>query len=302
MAYWWVSQNQTYRHERDGGFLWAPKVDKGGQSQYHWRTMLDVRPGDIIFSFVDKAIQALSIAETSATESVRPAVFSDDAPWKKEGYEIKVSYQDLDKPLLIAPIVENLLPLLPERYSPLTKNGTGVQGYLFSVPDAAGAYIMAATGKTGEAELDSSLGARVAVIAIERSTLPTTEKEALVKSRIGQGRFRDDLLRMWAGACAVTGFSIVRLLRASHIKPWSSSDNAERLDCYNGLLLAPHYDAAFDAGLVSFSDQGEILISKFADPLQMALLNIKNDVKLRGIEPRHQPYLDHHRKYVLKHR
>ena len=76
--------------------------------------------------------------------------------------------------------------------------------------------------------------------------------------------------------------------------------NGVRLDCYNGLLLAPHYDAAFDAGLVSFSDQGEILISKHADPVQMDLLNIKNDVKLRSIEPRHEPYLDHHRKYVLK--
>jgi HNH endonuclease len=66
------------------------------------------------------------------------------------------------------------------------------------------------------------------------------ESKALVESRLGQGRFRQDLLSLWSRQCAVTGLGVAELLRASHIKPWRSSDNVERLDQYNGVLLAPH--------------------------------------------------------------
>ena len=55
-------------------------------------------------------------------------------------------------------------------------------------------------------------------------------------------------MRLWGGRCAVTGLDLPLLLRASHIKPWRDSDNRERLDPYNGLLLSPSYDAAFDWG------------------------------------------------------
>ena len=87
-----------------------------------------------------------------------------------------------------------------------------------------------------------------------------TEKEALGTARIGQGQFRRDLQRLWK-ACAVTGCRELSLLRASHIKPWSASTDAERLDPYNGLLLVPNLDVAFDSGYISFLDNGKILIS-----------------------------------------
>ena len=66
----------------------------------------------------------------------------------------------------------------------------------------------------------------------------------------------------WGGRCAITEVTEPRLLRASHIKPWAKCEtDAERLDVYNGLLLAAHLDAAFDAGLISFTDEGAILFS-----------------------------------------
>ena len=87
----------------------------------------------------------------------------------------------------------------------------------------------------------------------------TTEAERLVIQRVGQDVFREALLTYWDGRCAVTGIAHPRLLRASHIKPWSRCEtDAERLDVYNGLLLAAHLDAAFDAGLISFSYKGAI--------------------------------------------
>jgi predicted restriction endonuclease len=135
---------------------------------------------------------------------------------------------------------------------------------------------------------------------LKKSELPATEKEALVKSRRGQGRFRADLFRTWNGRCAVTGIDIVPLLRASHIKPWSSSNNKERLDPMNGLLLASNHDAAFDAGIISFDDSGCILFSDVADQTKLAMIGIGAAAKLSKIEPDHVRYLAHHRDCVVK--
>lgn len=87
----------------------------------------------------------------------------------------------------------------------------------------------------------------------------STEAERVVVQRVGQNLFRSALLDYWQGRCCVTGLAVPELLRASHIKPWAAceSDN-ERLDVFNGLLLAPHLDALFDGGWVSFADNGKL--------------------------------------------
>lgn len=63
-------------------------------------------------------------------------------------------------------------------------------------------------------------------------------KEALVQARIGQGAYRADLMKVWNDRCAVTACAIPEMLRASHVKTWRVSDNAERLDSENGLILS----------------------------------------------------------------
>jgi HNH endonuclease len=92
-------------------------------------------------------------------------------------------------------------------------------------------------------------------------TIKETERLELIQARRGQGKFRDDLDRRWSGACAVTGCSIRELLRASHIKRWSKSDNAERLNPANGLLLSANIDILFEEGYISFDDDGRMLVS-----------------------------------------
>ncbi|MCG2592213.1 HNH endonuclease [Ramlibacter sp. XY19] len=82
-----------------------------------------------------------------------------------------------------------------------------------------------------------------------------------IQARVGQGRFREDLLRFWGDKCAVTNLSCPELLRASHVKPWATSTPKQRRDPHNGLLLAAHLDAMFDKGLISFDDGGKMLIS-----------------------------------------
>jgi putative restriction endonuclease len=135
---------------------------------------------------------------------------------------------------------------------------------------------------------------------IGRSNLLKTEKLALVKSRIGQGRYRDDLERLWDGSCAVTGVSTRSLLRASHSKPWITSNNRERLDPYNGFLLLAQYDAAFDSCLISFGAEGEILVSPKVSSEELALAGINPSLRIKGLNPRHQPYLNYHRQTLFK--
>ena len=88
-----------------------------------------------------------------------------------------------------------------------------------------------------------------------------TMKTALVQARIGTGGYRADLMKAWNGRCAVTACAIPEMLRASHVKPWRASDNAERLDAQNGLLLAAHLDALFDRGLITFDDSGAMIVA-----------------------------------------
>lgn len=126
-----------------------------------------------------------------------------------------------------------------------------------------------------------------------------TEREALIKARIGQGGYREALLAYWGG-CAITDCTVPALLRASHIKPWREASPSERLDPYNGLLLTPNLDLAFDQGLISFNDHGHILISEDLDPESAQALNITPESRLRQIEPPHCAYLAWHREHLFR--
>lgn len=135
--------------------------------------------------------------------------------------------------------------------------------------------------------------------SVLESELTDTEREALIKARIGQGDYRNDLLAYWGG-CAVTDCTIPALLRASHIKPWRAASAAERLDPYNGLLLTPNLDLAFDQGLISFDDHGQILLGSDLDPDSARALNLHSHLRLRQIEARHQGYLAWHRDNLFR--
>ncbi|HMG76424.1 MAG TPA: HNH endonuclease [Pyrinomonadaceae bacterium] len=131
--------------------------------------------------------------------------------------------------------------------------------------------------------------------------LTPTEKDALVKSRRGQGKFREAILSYW-GNCAVSDCCELTLLRASHIKPWKDSTNAERLDGNNGLLLNPNLDAACDKGLITFGDDGKIILSPVFSADDRRALGINSMLRLRKITAAHTSYLRHHREHVFKKR
>lgn len=130
----------------------------------------------------------------------------------------------------------------------------------------------------------------------------TTEAERLVVQRVGQDVFRSGLIDYWEGRCPLTGLTVVELLRASHIKPWADcTTDAERLDVFNGLLLAPHLDAAFDRGFITINDAGGVVVAPCLDTAAGAALGLGTILHPINLTDAHRTYLNWHRTQVFRH-
>lgn len=129
---------------------------------------------------------------------------------------------------------------------------------------------------------------------LQNEDIPETERQALHQARIGQGAFRSHLLQRWNESCAVTGCTVKAALRASHIKPWCESENSERLDPNNGLILSATIDALFDRGLISFKDDGAMLVSDSISSDDRAVLGLPASLRL-PLRDREKAYLASHR-------
>ena len=140
------------------------------------------------------------------------------------------------------------------------------------------------------------------VFESEAANLPrTTEAERLVVQRVGQDIFRCGLLEYWDGRCAITGLDVPDLLRASHIIPWADCDtDTERLDVFNGLLLAPHLDAAFDSGFITIAEDGSVIISETLPPTARPTLGLDGPLRIHGLHHAHERYLPWHRSRIFR--
>jgi predicted restriction endonuclease len=126
-----------------------------------------------------------------------------------------------------------------------------------------------------------------------------TQRKALVNARSGQGRYRSELIKR-EKRCRITGIADKSFLVASHIKPWALSNDQEKLDSNNGLLLTPNLDRAFDRGLISFSSTGKILISKRLSVSVSKVLGINSTTHIGALNFAQQKYLKFHREKVFK--
>ena len=136
----------------------------------------------------------------------------------------------------------------------------------------------------------------------ETSNLPrATEAERLVVHRVGQDIFRRGLFEYWDGRCAITGLAVPELLRASHIKPWSDCEtDAERLDVFNGFLLAAHLDAAFDVGFITITEDETVLVSSILPLDARSVLGLDGSLRVRGLHHAHERYLPWHRARIFR--
>jgi len=126
-----------------------------------------------------------------------------------------------------------------------------------------------------------------------------TDTIQLVLARLGQGKFREDVLSLWGNSCAVTGSTSVEALRASHIKPWRDSDSAVRRDPSNGLPLVATLDALFDRGLIGFSAGGKMIVSDLLSNDERKLLGVPGSLRHKPSQQQAR-YLRYHAKHVFR--
>ncbi|WP_109465266.1 HNH endonuclease [Albibacillus kandeliae] len=313
-AYWWVNNKQTYSHEISGGYLWSPTERRDGGRNEFYENMKRVRPGDVVFAFAGGEIKAVGICSAPAILALKPGEFgaAGDA-WGNEGWRLPVEFTRLSTPLRPKDHMDVLAPTLPEKYSPIQSNGNGNQGaYLAAVPVAMAQAVIDLLGSYwAEVDRGATIEPAHQIEAIEaseeeveqelrnRTDLNETEKLQLVKSRRGQGIYRQNLER-FEKACRITRAANRRHLRASHIKPWRAATTFEKLDGNNGLLLSPHVDHLFDQGFISFADDGALLVSQQADVETLFLWGIDLEGNYGPFRSEQLPYLAFHRDFVFK--
>jgi putative restriction endonuclease len=306
MNFWWVNQNQTYKAEVQGGFLWSPKTNKNGAKNQFYDNMTLVRPGDVVFSFCDTRIRAIGKALAGAETATKPDFGGAGGYWDNEGWYVPVEFTELRSSIRPKDMIDEIRPLLPEKYSPLQKNGDGLQSvYLAAVPPALAQVLLDALGAeavsiaTDEFEADIDEEETVQSNIEGRTDIGPTVKRQLVNSRRGQGIFKSNV-RLNERCCRLTGEADPRLLVASHIKPWKDSSDQEKLDGCNGLLLSPHVDSLFDKGLISFQDDGSVLVSSKLDSKTLERWGLKHVTNVGAFSTSQAVYLAYHREHVFK--
>jgi putative restriction endonuclease len=317
MRYWWVNQNQTYRHEVAGGYLWSPKVKRDGHRNAFYEFMREVSPGDLVYSFADTWIRAFGVAHSNAYEAPKPIEFGGiGRNWDQIGWRVDVQFQEVEKGFRPADWIERLRPLLPARYSPLRANGHGVQSiYLTEIPQPLALELANLLSAEALAFARSEVEQKLVVApsaeltlweehltkGIEQdATVTKTERESLILARRGQGLFRRRVAAN-ESRCRVTGVDRPEHLRASHCKPWRDSSNPERLDGDNGLMLTPSIDHLFDRGFISFAGDGRLLISPVAHRPSLQKMGVPVDVErnVGRFREEQERFLEFHRDAVF---
>jgi len=318
VRYWWVNQNQTYRHEVRGGYLWSPKRKANGGRNPFYDFMREAAPGDVVLSFADTLVKAIGFVASHAYEAPKPLEFGQaGAYWETIGWRVDVRFVELRLPIRPVDHMDVLAPLLPDRYAPLQPGGGGLQGvYLTLLPETLALALIDLIGAEARSLIAGHRATEETVIqpAIglieweeheinrvrEDARVPETVREAVVLARRGQGLFKERVMKL-EGMCRITGVNREEHLRASHCKPWRDATNEERLDGENGLLLTPNADHLFDRGFIGFEDNGNVLISPVAhrDSLARMGLDPTRPRNVGRFSEGQRRYLEFHRENVL---
>lgn len=299
MAFWWVNHKRSCKPETSRGALWSPLTKSNGAQYRAYSNMTLARAGDVVFSFAKGKIGHVGVVDGEATTEDKPP-YASDAPWAKNGWMLPVTFVALTPPIDPREHLNVIERYRPKSHSPIQANGHGTLNYLSAISDDFGNALLKiasldlnqlATAATSDDVLND-----LEAIEKDPATSPTVRLQ-LSNARIGQGAFRKRVLAM-EPACRVTGIAMPSLLRASHIKPWRESTNAERLDGANGLMLAPHIDLLFDRHLISFTDEGRLIVSKKLDAAVLRGWHIANSAISTPFNARQTVYLSAHREYL----
>jgi len=307
--FWWVNQNQTFMEEIGGGFMWSPKANSNGARNQFYDNMNEVQPGDVVFSFSDTKIKAIGRVTSFAQTQPRPDFHNPGKGWSSEGWFVETDFVELDNQIRPKDHIASIRDHLPSKYSPLQKDGNGLQGvYLASVPEQMARVLIQLIGSEVSGKIDLLVDIEKAIekpideieaSIVERTDIGDVERIQLLRSRRGQGVFKRNVM-IHESFCRVTNVADIRHLRASHIKPWSVSDDREKLSGSNGLLLSPHVDHLFDRGWISFGENEDILVSKKLTPGLTSAWGIDLDHKVGKFTDAQSEFLEFHRVEIFR--
>lgn len=324
MRYWWVNQGQTYREERQGGYLWSPKRKRGRNGEATVRNpfyeyMREVAPGDMVFSFRDGHIVSCGIITSYCYESPKPDEFGKIGQnWSQIGWRVDVRYFD-PNPFRPKDQLLRIAPFLSQQHAPLKANGGGKEFYLTKISAEFAGVIIEALGATARAcreearhlslhdstekfanAVEEEVEQYMAEKVRQDTEIPETTRLAIVKARVGQGVFREEVSKV-ERHCRLTGVEDGDHLVASHIKPWKDSDNRERLSRFNGLMLTPTPDHLFDKGFISFANDGRLIYAARVNREALAKMKIPDEGFDAGrFNPAQVEFLRYHRNYIFK--
>jgi hypothetical protein len=300
VAYWWVNQGQTWRHEVFGGFLWSPKRNRDGSRSVSYDAMTLVRPGDVVLSYFAGGVGAVGLVLAGATSSPKPDLGAAGSRWDDDGWEVVVQFEPLATP--VDP--RSLLPLYlqtREGRGPMNEGGQVTQAYLFPLAPAFGEALGAACGASGlEQTLRAGIEAQARALIEDAEAIrldgarTRTERRQLALARVGQGIFKARVAEL-ESRCRLTGVAQRDRLIASHVKPWREATDHERLDGANGLLLSPHVDHLFDRGLLTFCDDGRAVLSSAVPAEVVGRWHLAHQDDVRPFRSSQRAYLEYHR-------
>jgi putative restriction endonuclease len=159
------------------------------------------------------------------------------------------------------------------------------------------------SNRPAEVELASELEKELQTY-VPRMPIHTTV-EKMVKVRVGQQRFKRDVLNDCGRICPFTNITDESLLIAGHIKPWAKSNDEEKLDPKNGLLFTPTFDRMFNNGFISFKDDTKLILSPLVSNKTASLLGIRSNMELSipllgNSHKGRRIFMEYHRNFVFR--
>lgn len=224
-----VMQGETYQEERELGIIWSLQQDSGGQVPHSWLRMKEVNEGDRIFHYVKGNIVAISVAKTGCQVISKSSAMENQKHLADNGYLVELEYHELEEPLNIHSNFNEIVMLLPIKYSPFQQDGNGNPGYLYPCNEQLVIKLLELISDLNIYQIDvEQLELAIGTVRrTERNTLipMIAEMESEVKLMIRKGRkkFRENLLALWENKCALCDIELPDLLLASPSKPWKDS-------------------------------------------------------------------------------
>ncbi len=310
-SFWWVNHSHTFRTEIEGSYLWfANKTHKSKARSESEKNTQKLLPGDVIFSFAQGEIGAIGVVVGGAREAARPREFDSIAEHadSQSGWSVPVRFTTLTAPLRTEEHMSELAAVLPRKHAPILASGASNQHMVLSaVPPAMVSTLSGLLAGQLERivgtiieKVGRSLMEDVAEAAIQQRTdIGPPQKSDLLKARYGQGVFCFNVEQN-EHSCRISGVLDRRHLWARHIKPWCECDDAEKLDGSNGLMMSPHIAHLFERGYITFTDEGDLLVSQDLNPVVLHNWHIELPLNVGEFRPEQCFYLDWHRREVFE--